>query len=276
MGTTYPVTPPSSAYGKGVNYPVYFISWNDIVGTGGGAGYTINGVTYYKDGFCYKLSKLTGGGEQFRLPTEAEWEYAAKGGQETHNYTYSGNNSIGNVAWYYSNSSNRTHSVGGRQTNELSVYDMTGNVWEWCSDWHGSSYPSGSYNPVGASSGTSRIFRGGSWEDDTRYCSVSYREDFAPTLRHYTIGFRLALSPSSTGIDVVEEDVLKVYPSPVSGVLYIESEQLNARIEIFDISGRVVISDVQSTVNNSIYVGALPAGIYILRVGNRTTKFVKK
>jgi hypothetical protein len=127
-----------STYGVGDNYPMYDVSWNDIVGTSSGSvGYTVHGVSYYTDGFCYKLSQLVGGGKQFCLPTEAEWEYAAKGGQETHNYTYSGSNTVGDVAWYSSNSGSTSHTVGTKAANELGIYDMSGNEWEWCSDRYG-------------------------------------------------------------------------------------------------------------------------------------------
>ncbi|MDR0543213.1 MAG: formylglycine-generating enzyme family protein, partial [Dysgonamonadaceae bacterium] len=181
-------------YGSGNNYPEYYVSWNAIVGTGSTTGYTVNGVAYKTDGYCYKLSQLVGGGKQFRLPTEAEWEYAAKGGQQTHNYTYSGSNTAGDVAWVYENSGNITHPVGQKAANELGIYDMSGNVWEWCSDWYGSTYPSGTNNPTGATSGSDRVRRGGSWDSDAAGAAVSNRLSGTPGSSYGILGFRLACS----------------------------------------------------------------------------------
>jgi formylglycine-generating enzyme required for sulfatase activity len=191
----WPSTAPSSTYGNGNNYPAYYVSWQDIVGTSSSqAGYTVNGVTYYQNGFCYKLSLLVGSGLKFCLPTEAQWEYAAKGGQQSHNYTYSGSNTIGDVAWYDGNRSGGSHPVGTKAANELGIYDMSGNVWEWCSDWYGS-YGSGAQtNPAGASSGTYRVYRGGSWRISASNCRVAARYYYLPGDRYYDFGFRLACS----------------------------------------------------------------------------------
>jgi formylglycine-generating enzyme required for sulfatase activity len=188
-------------YDTGDNVPVYYVSWNDIVGvnTGGGS-YTAKGVTYYDDGFCYKLSELVGGGNKFRLPTEAEWEYAAKGGQQTHNWAYSGKellSEVPDVAWCYENTTVLegigVRTVGTRYANELGIYDMSGNVWEWCSDYWGCNYPNGSSDPACTTSSSNRVLRGGSWGSSASYCSVSYRDNFAPADRHFIVGFRLVL-----------------------------------------------------------------------------------
>jgi formylglycine-generating enzyme required for sulfatase activity len=180
--TIYRGSSPSSTYGKGENYPVYYVSYEDIVDT-----------------FLTRLNAITG--KIYRLPTEAEWEYAAKGGQQTHNYRYSGSNSVNNVAWYAGNSyaegtsAYGTHVVGTKDPNELGIYDMSGNVLEWCSDWSGSPYPSGTDNPTGASTGSYRVIRGGYWYNAASYCTVSFRTYNTPSYRSYTFGFRVVLAP---------------------------------------------------------------------------------
>ena len=128
-----------------------------------------------------------------RLPTEAEWEYAARGGNQSQGYTYSGSNNVGDVAWYFGNSGSSTHTVGTKQPNELGIYDMSGNVWEWCHDWYNSGYYSSSpgSNPPGPSSGTYRVLRGGSWYNDATYCRVAYRRRLYPDLSNITFGFRV-------------------------------------------------------------------------------------
>ena len=142
--------------------------------------------------FINKLNELTG--ENFRLPTEAEWEYAARGGKESKGYKYSGSDVINDVAWYEENSSDKTHPVKTKQPNELGLYDMTGNVWEWCSDYYGSYSSSGQTNPTGPLSGSIRVLRGGSWLYGTSYCRVAKRHRNSPDTRHRDIGLRLALS----------------------------------------------------------------------------------
>ncbi len=165
----------SSSYGLGDDYPAYYISWNDC------------------QSFITKLNELTG--KTFRMPTEAEWEYAARGGNKSQGYKYSGSNTIGNVAWYSSNSNSTTHSVKGKVANELGIYDMSGNVYEWCSDWYGDYSADAQTNPTGAESGSYRVFRGGDWNYDARVCRVSDRCDIGPSYRNYDGGLRLVLLP---------------------------------------------------------------------------------
>lgn len=119
-------------------------------------------------------------GKNFRMPTEAEWEYAARGGNKSRGYKYSGSNILDDVGWYDSNSSSSTHDVGLLDPNELGLYDMSGNVWEWCADWYGSYDSNSQSNPIGPSSGSYRVRRGGSWGSLAWFCRVSFRDDFSP------------------------------------------------------------------------------------------------
>ena len=162
---------------KGDNNPVEEVSWDDC------------------QKFIEKLNSFTG--KKFRLPTEAEWEYAARGGNKSKGYQYSGSNNLDDVAWYRKNSGGIvTHPVKTKQPNELGIYDMSGNVMEWCQDWYGLSYYSVSdtNNPQGPSSGLFRVFRGGCWSGDASGCRSAYRRGYAPYDRDSDLGLRLVLS----------------------------------------------------------------------------------
>jgi formylglycine-generating enzyme required for sulfatase activity len=179
---------------NGGNVPVDGVRWNDIVGTSGST-QVINGITYYSNGFIYKLNKKTG--KKYRLPTEAEWEYAARGGAISKGYKYSGSNTADNVAWYFRSSDYSdfySHIVGSKQANELGIYDMSGNVWEWCSDWYGDYSSTAQFNPVGPALGYCRVVRGGCFNDFVGYARVSSRNNYAPDVFHCGMGFRLASS----------------------------------------------------------------------------------
>ena len=133
-------------------------------------------------------------GLNFRLPTEAEWEYAARGGKFSRGYVYSGSDNYDDVAWCENNSGDVTHHVGTKQPNELGIYDMSGNAWEWCQDWFGP-YPSEScVNPTGPETGTERVVRGGCMWGHVRFCRTTYRMSYEPATSRDDIGFRLALS----------------------------------------------------------------------------------
>ncbi len=191
------------SYFKGDNLPVENVSWNDV------------------QEFIAKLNEKTG--MNYRLPTEAEWEYAARGGNKSKGYKYSGGDDVDEVAWYYDNSTSndddafcyrehyddetielffgvpddlkrKSHSVGTKAPNELGLYDMSGNVWEWCSDWFGDYGSWSQTNPKGATSGSRHVRRGGSWRGYTRYCRVSYRGNYGPDSGLDYLGFRLARS----------------------------------------------------------------------------------
>ncbi len=166
---------------KGDSLPIERVSWNIIVNE-----------------FIPKLNKLTG--KTYRLPTEAEWEYAARGGNKSGGYKYSGSNNIDDVAWYgyYSKekigtSGKTTNPVGTKSPNELGIYDMSGNVWEWVSDWYGDYSSTAQADPTGPPSGSYRVFRGGSWNYDARNCRVSNRIINIPDRSNFFIGFRLVL-----------------------------------------------------------------------------------
>ena len=123
---------------------------------------------------------------------------AARGGNKSQGYTYSGSNTISNVAWYYNNSSNKTHAVKTKSPNELGIFDMSGNVWEWCLDWYGDYSSSPQTNPKGPISGLKRVMRGGCWDYISTFCRTSIRFNSTPGLRLHYLGFRLALSQLRT------------------------------------------------------------------------------
>ena len=161
---------------KGDNLPVEKVSWDDC------------------QEFISKLNRITG--KTLRLPTEAEWEYAARGGNKSRGYQYSGSNNLSDVAWFRGNSGGKPHAVGTKQPNELGIYDMSGNVDEWCQDWYwyGAYSSSSQVNPTGANSGSYRVCRGGSWGCIARICRSSYRYCGTPVSRYTFLGLRLVLS----------------------------------------------------------------------------------
>ena len=160
--------------GEGDNYPMYYVSWDEA------------------QEFIRRLNVETG--KQYRLPTEAEWEFAARGGSSSRGYKYSGGNTAGAVAWFSENSNESSHPVGTKSSNELGIYDMSGNVWEWCSDWYGNYSSNAQTDPRGPSSGTERVVRGGSYVNFERIVLASSRRRITPDVRGDALGFRLACS----------------------------------------------------------------------------------
>jgi formylglycine-generating enzyme required for sulfatase activity len=161
------------SYFKGAQNPVEQVSWNDATA------------------FCGKLSEKTG--KTYTLPTEAQWEYACRAGSTTRFSFGDSDSALGGYAWYEGNSSKQTHLVGQKTANAFGLFDMLGNVWEWCSDWHGESYYASSpgQNPPGPSSGEKRVLRGGSWDNVPSFCRSANRDGYDPTGTLNGLGFRV-------------------------------------------------------------------------------------
>ena len=164
------VTPLCSDSGS---HPIIYVSW------------------YEAKEFCEKLSFKTG--KNYGLPTEAQWEFAARGGVKSKGYKYSGSNTIGEVAWYKDNSNGITHEVGTKASNELGIYDMSGNVWEWCADWGDYYNSSADTNPMGPDIGHARVLRGGAYNHVMSFCRVSNRDGIVPDAPGQ--GFRVVCLP---------------------------------------------------------------------------------
>jgi len=162
-----------SYFETGVDLPVENVSWEDC------------------QVFITKLNQMTG--KNFRLPTEAEWEYAARGGNKSKGYSFAGGNSYSDVAWWKGNSDETSHTIGTRLPNELELYDMSGNVWEWCQDWYGDYSDQAQNNPTGPATGYNRIIRGGCWSLWFGWCRVSARANYSPSYKYNDMGLRLAL-----------------------------------------------------------------------------------
>ncbi|MBO4645808.1 MAG: SUMF1/EgtB/PvdO family nonheme iron enzyme [Bacteroidales bacterium] len=163
----------SSMYGYGDSYPAYNIRFVDA------------------EAFVQKLGYLSG--LDFRLPTEAEWEYAAQGGARMDSYQYSGGDALQEIAWYNGNSNNKSHQVGTKQPNGLGLYDMSGNVCEWCSDYYGPYPNTAQTNPTGPAAGAERVLRGGSFCYVDSHCRCAARDFYNTGGQSVGVGFRLAL-----------------------------------------------------------------------------------
>lgn len=188
------------SYYLGTQRPVECVSWNDC------------------QTFITKLNSLTG--LTFRLPTEAEWEFAARGGNLSKGYLYSGSSTIGDVAWYLGNSENVTHEIKNKKTNELGLYDMSGNVWEWCQDRYGNYSADSQIDPKGSYSGKNRVLRGGCWCYDAMACRVVDRIGYAPSTVANNGGFRLALTDPQEESDVTG-DLFSDWFNPNQYITYV-------------------------------------------------------
>ncbi|MEZ4825771.1 MAG: formylglycine-generating enzyme family protein [Bacteroidia bacterium] len=184
-------------------YPVTQALWQVVIGNNPsrfkGGGHPVENVSWDDAQiFIQKLNEKTG--KTYRLPTEAEWEFAARGGLHSEGYLYVGSDKLKEVGWYEGNSGRETQPVGQKYPNELAIYDMSGNVWEWCDDWYSGEYYQKCAerdvveNPTGPENGSLRVLRGGSWFSYPRTCRVAYRLNASPGYRGYDLGFRLALS----------------------------------------------------------------------------------
>jgi formylglycine-generating enzyme required for sulfatase activity len=208
MSDTYQVTLSDFEIAK---YPVTQKLWQEIMGNNPshfkGDDLPVENVNWDDcQQFLKKLNEKFPG-KTWRLPTEAEWEFAARGGTLSKGYEYAGSNQLDEAGWFWENSGDkalsgewkselltqnkcRTHPVGQKKANELGIHDMSGNVWEWCQDWYGP-YPNGPQtNPRGPKTGDYRVNRGGSWLDRAQYCRVSYRNSNTPSYRNFYLGFR--------------------------------------------------------------------------------------
>ena len=165
----------TSQYGKGDDYPANFISYHDALR------------------FIEQLNHYSG--LYFRMPTEAEWEYAALGGKHTHSYTYSGSNMASEVAWSRENANTRMHHPAQLKPNEIGLYDMSGNLWEWCSDFFGDYHSTSETNPTGPTSGDQHVLSGGSFTYDAVYARSKTRNSLPPTNQSLAVGLRLVLEP---------------------------------------------------------------------------------
>lgn len=197
----------TSNYGHGDDYPAYYVSWYAIIkycnlrsmAEGFTPVYSISGSTNpanwgsvpTSDNSTWNAAICNWNANGYRLPTEAEWEYAARGATNTPDYLYSGSDDINAVAWYSGNSGYTSHPVGTKAPNGLGLYDMSGNLYEWCWDWYSSYSSSPSNNPTGPASGSYRVKRGGSWSSSASYCRVAYRYTAYPNSSVGDIGFRL-------------------------------------------------------------------------------------
>jgi TonB family protein len=181
--------------------PVEYVSWDEV------------------QGFIRNLNALSS--KNYRLPTEAEWEFSARGGKSSKGFTYSGSNDLNAVAWNADNSGSKTHAVGGKQANELGIYDMSGNACEWCCDWYGKYNSYSETNPTGASSGQYSVLRGGSWNFVANLCRTARRGWYNPDYGSMNFGFRLVLPVEDESKSEIQTETIKTDEEPLT---YVEQD----------------------------------------------------
>lgn len=201
-----------------------------------------------------------------RLPTEAEWEYAAKGGPTTQAFTYSGSSTATTVAWFSDNSGHLNKPVGTKAANTLGIFDMSGNVYQWCSDWfarYGEFGKTGETNPKGPQTGVSKVIRGGYRSIGSGDLHLTNRESISPDESYNFVGFRLVKESLPVGLKPVKKSEIQVYPNPASDYIHLNNVQNMDKLEITDLDGRVVFCSLNPT--NCITVSGFPNGIYLLK-----------
>ena len=211
-----------------------------------------------------------------RLPTEAEWEYAAKGGSSQQSYTFSGSSTAATVAWFYDNSGQINKTVGTKTANSLGLYDMSGNVYQWCSDWfgrYGDFGASGDINPAGPATGASRVIRGGYRSLGSGDLHLTNRESVSPDETYNFVGFRVVKDSLTAGVSY-HDDILKIYPNPVKQFLNIASSSDITKIHIYDAHGRLISNITGNT--KSIATGNFATGMYLIKIETDFKVLIKK
>ncbi len=245
------IKPEDEDWGRGTR-PVIKVSWNDAIAycnwlsekEGLPKGYDDDGNLLDKDGMITTdPSKVVG----YRLPTEAEWEYAARGGNKSDNYRYSGSDDVDEVAWYYSNSRRNTQEVGNKAPNELGIYDMSGNVWEWCSDWYGNYSRYAQTNPYNSTVGSDRVYRGGGWNNLATLTRVANRNYDSPTVTSSGLGFRICRTVPYKGKNRPPLAPYNTNPSDESMIIGVTSVTLSW--DSYDPDGDTMTYDVYFDTN---------------------------
>jgi|GEM_PF-3367862 len=247
--------------GLGNQYPAYYITYNDVQ----------RFITALND-FCHYTQQLSDD-EFFRLPTEAEWEYAARGGKQSQGYVYAGSNTASEVAWYVENSPESTQKVGLKKPNELGLYDMSGNVMEWCSDLYGNYTANSQTNPTGPANGTYRVLRGGVYMRPATLCRIAARSYAFDNTRVSYYGARLALIANPpTGVNTLQTDKPTGY---IQGTqLHIVNLSGTTQIALYNILGQKVAAYHIASTTHNINMLSFPKGMYILRLNQTTQRIV--